>query len=67
MRSELRTILRNANPRIQTMKQAELHNAEEDYQNRVKQLENDRDSGDIHTQAVLFGILEIRNWYDGKQ
>lgn len=55
------TIQRNADQRIQIMKQAELHNAEADYQNRVRQLEQNRDSGDIHAQAVLFGILEIRN------
>lgn len=54
-------IQRNTNPLIQTMKQAELHNAEADYQHRVTQLENDRDAGDIHAQAVLFGILEIKN------
>jgi hypothetical protein len=58
------TIQRNTNPRIQTMKQAELHNAEADYQNHVKQLEQNRESGDIHAQAVVFGILEIRNWYN---
>ena len=55
------TIQRNTNPRIQVMKQAELQNAEVDYQNRVRQLEIDRDSGDLHAQAVLLGILEIRN------
>ena len=43
------------------MKESQLHNAEADFQQRVKQLEVDRDSGDILAQAVLFGILEIRN------
>lgn len=51
----------NLSPSIQTMKQSQLHNAEADYQHRVRQLENDRDTGDIHAQAVLFGILEIKN------
>jgi hypothetical protein len=51
----------NPNPKIQTMKQAQLRNAEADYQHRVRWLENDRDTGDIHAQAVLFGILEIKN------
>jgi superfamily II DNA or RNA helicase len=51
----------NPNPKIQTMKQAELRNAEADYQHRVRWLENDRDTGDIHAEAVLFGILEIKN------
>lgn len=54
-------IRRNANPKIKLMKESQLHNAEADFQQRVKQLEVDRDSGDILAQAVLFGILEIRN------
>lgn len=52
---------RNPDRNIQIMKQAELHNAEADYQYRVQQLQQQRDSGDIHTQTVLLGILEIKN------
>ncbi|MSR16208.1 MAG: hypothetical protein EXR89_00165 [Methylococcaceae bacterium] len=54
-------IRRNANPKIKLMKESKLHNAESDFQQRVKQLEIDLDSGDILAQAVLFGMLEIRN------
>jgi SNF2 family DNA or RNA helicase len=54
-------IRRSTSPKIKTMKESQLHNADADFQQRVKQLEVDLNSGDILAQAVLFGMLEIRN------
>jgi hypothetical protein len=46
-------------PRIRLMKEAELKRAEADFQNRLRDLENARESGDIHASPVVFGVLTI--------
>jgi len=45
------------NSKIQTMKKSELARVEQEYQLRMKDLEKDRDSGDITAEPVVFGLL----------
>ncbi len=46
-----------ANNKIQIMKTSELARAEQDFELRMKDLEKDRDSGDITAEPVVFGLL----------
>jgi superfamily II DNA or RNA helicase len=55
------TLKRSSNLKIQRMKQSELDNANLDYQRRVKELEMNRDAGDLHAEPIFFGIIEIWN------
>lgn len=54
---------RDANPsdKIQRMKTSQMDSASRDYQQHVEQLEQATKQADILAEAVVFGILEIRN------
>lgn len=51
----------NPNDKIQRMRSAQMDAAARDYQQHKEQLEQAAQQADILAEAVLFGILEIRN------
>jgi len=54
---------RDANPsdKIQRMKTSQMDSASRDYQQHAEQLEQAEKQADILAEAVVFGVLEIRN------
>ena len=50
-----------ADPKIRRMREAQIDAATRDYQEHVQKLETAKTQADILAEAVVFGILEIRN------
>ena len=53
-------VLRATNEKIRLMKQSELLRANSDFARRVAELEQAATSGDVHSIAVLFGVLVVK-------
>lgn len=50
---------RTTNEKIRIMRNAELARATADYQRRIERLNDAAESGDIRTNPIVFGLLEI--------
>lgn len=49
----------STNDKIHRMRQAELDNAQADFERRMAEVEKAEKAADIHTRAVVFGVLKI--------
>ena len=52
-------LARATNEKIRLMKQSELNRANADFERRMKELEQAAGSGDIHAEAVVFGVIRV--------
>ena len=50
-----------SNEKIRTMKTAQLRNAESDYENMLKELDNAALASDILARPIVFGVIHIEN------